>query len=108
MSDLRIYILRLLSKLYDRLKTIFIFFESVSHYSKIVVTSLSELDGLEIKVLRTRLFLDPNILFCFRLVLTAVLLASKVFNDTYFTNRYIAEVGGVTLANINDLERYFI
>mmetsp|Transcript_33186 Transcript_33186/g.41049 ORF Transcript_33186/g.41049 Transcript_33186/m.41049 type:complete len:97 (-) Transcript_33186:796-1086(-) len=31
-----------------------------------------------------------------------------MFNDTYYTNRYIAEVGGVTLANINDLERYFM
>ena len=42
------------------------------------------------------------------LVLSAVLLTSKVFNDTYYTNRYIAEVGGVTLANINDLEMYFM
>ena len=31
-----------------------------------------------------------------------------MFNDTYYTNKYIAEVGGVTLANINDLERYFV
>ena len=43
-----------------------------------------------------------------RLVLTAVLLASKMFNDTYYTNRYIAEVGGVSLANMNDLEKYFM
>ena len=41
-------------------------------------------------------------------MLTAVLLVSKMFNDVYYTNRYIGEVGGVTLANINDLERYFM
>ena len=41
-------------------------------------------------------------------MLTAVLLASKMFNDTYYTNRYIAEVGGVSLANMNDLEKYFM
>ena len=29
-------------------------------------------------------------------------------NDTYYTNEFIAQVGGVTLANINELERYFI
>lgn len=37
-----------------------------------------------------------------------MLLTSKMFNDTYYTNKYIAEVGGVSLANINDLERYFV
>ena len=31
-----------------------------------------------------------------------------MFNDTYFTNRYIAQIGGVSLANINELERYFM
>jgi len=31
-----------------------------------------------------------------------------MFNDTYYTNKYIAEVGGVSLANINDLERCFM
>ena len=43
-----------------------------------------------------------------RLILIGVLLTSKMFNDTYYTNKYISEVGGVTLANINDLERYFM
>ena len=33
----------------------------------------------------------------FRLILTAVLIASKMYNDTYYTNAYIASVGGVTL-----------
>ena len=43
-----------------------------------------------------------------RLILTTVLIASKMFNDTYYTNKYIAQVGGVTLQNINELEKFFI
>lgn len=31
-----------------------------------------------------------------------------MFNDTYYTNQYIAQVGGVTLKNINELERFFM
>ncbi len=31
-----------------------------------------------------------------------------MYNDTYYTNQYIAQVGGVTLPNINELERYFM
>jgi len=31
-----------------------------------------------------------------------------MFNDTYYTNKYIAQIGGVTLPNINELERYFM
>ena len=44
----------------------------------------------------------------FRLILTAVLVTSKMFNDTYYTNQYVASVGGVTLQNINQLERFFM
>ena len=53
-------------------------------------------------------FCSPSFSYHSRLVLTAVLLTSKMFNDTYYTNRYIAEVGGVTLENMNDLEKYFM
>ena len=42
------------------------------------------------------------------MILTTVLVASKMFNDTYYTNQYIAQVGGVTLKNINELERFFM
>ena len=31
-----------------------------------------------------------------------------MYNDTYYTNQYIAQVGGVNLPNINELERYFM
>ena len=44
----------------------------------------------------------------FRLILTTVLITSKMFNDTYYTNQFIAQVGGVSLPNINELERFFM
>ena len=47
-------------------------------------------------------------LLCSRLILTTVLIASKMFNDTYYTNQFIAQVGGVSLPNINELERFFM
>ena len=31
-----------------------------------------------------------------------------MFNDTYFTNKYIAQVGGVSLSNMNQLESFFM
>ena len=45
---------------------------------------------------------------CYRLILTTVLIASKMFNDTYYTNQFISQVGGVSLPNINELERFFM
>ena len=36
------------------------------------------------------------------------MLTSKVNNDHYYSNSFLAEVGGVSLANINDLELYFM
>ncbi len=52
--------------------------------------------------------LTTPLLILFRLILTTVLIASKMFNDTYYTNKYIAQVGGVSLQNINELETFFI
>ena len=43
-----------------------------------------------------------------RLILTAVLTTAKMYNDTYYTNQYVASVGGVSLQNINELERFFM
>lgn len=42
-----------------------------------------------------------------RLILTVVLLTSKMFNDIYYTNTYVAQIGGISLKNINQLEKYF-
>ena len=42
------------------------------------------------------------------MILTTVLIASKMYNDTYYTNQYIASVGGVSLHNINELERFYM
>ena len=37
-----------------------------------------------------------------------MLVVSKMYNDIYYTNQYIASVGGVTLHNINELERFYM
>ena len=42
------------------------------------------------------------------MILTTVLVTSKMFNDTYYTNQYIASFGGVTLRNMNELEAFFM
>ena len=31
-----------------------------------------------------------------------------MFNDTYYTNQYVSSVGGVSLQNMNQLERFFL
>ena len=36
-----------------------------------------------------------------RLVLTVVLIAAKILNDLYYTNAYVASIGGISLQNIN-------
>ena len=56
-------------------------------------------------IFESALTLDLNL---FRLILTSVLIVSKMFNDTYYTNKYIAQVGGVSLENMNELEGFFI
>ena len=52
--------------------------------------------------------LTPDLSILFRLILTSVLIVSKMFNDTYYTNKYIAQVGGVSLENMNELEGFFM
>ena len=56
-------------------------------------------------IFESALTLDLNL---FRLILTSVLIVSKMFNDTYYTNKYIAQVGGVSLENMNELEAFFM
>ena len=56
-------------------------------------------------IFEPQLTLDLNL---FRLILTSVLIVSKMFNDTYYTNKYIAQVGGVSLENMNELEAFFM
>ena len=51
---------------------------------------------------------NTNKILIYRLILTTVLVTSKMFNDIYYTNQYIASVGGVTLHNINELERFYM
>jgi hypothetical protein len=37
-----------------------------------------------------------------------VLITAKFYNDIFFANHYIAQVGGVTLQNLNELEEFFM
>lgn len=43
-----------------------------------------------------------------RLVLTAVVIAIKIHDDTYAHNTHYAAVGGVSLAELNELEKFFL
>lgn len=51
-------------------------------------------------------------LLCFllysRIVLTAVLLCSKFYNDVYYSNEQVAQLGGVHFREMNLLEGYFL
>mmetsp|Transcript_24932 Transcript_24932/g.49876 ORF Transcript_24932/g.49876 Transcript_24932/m.49876 type:complete len:205 (+) Transcript_24932:39-653(+) len=50
----------------------------------------------------------PTILNVHRLMLAAVLVASKFVDDKFSTNKYWAKVGGVSLAELNRLELEFL
>lgn len=43
-----------------------------------------------------------------RVVITAILLAAKFFDDAYYNNAYYAKVGGVLVEEINNLEVQFL
>lgn len=43
-----------------------------------------------------------------RLMITAVLVATKYFDDFYFKNTFYAKLGGVTIDLINELEIEFL
>ena len=43
-----------------------------------------------------------------RVVITAILLAAKFFDDAYYNNAYYAKVGGVHVAEMNNLETQFL
>ena len=46
---------------------------------------------------------------CYRLYLVALVVATKIYgNDRYCTNKYYAQVGGITTTEINALERKFL
>jgi len=46
--------------------------------------------------------------FIYRLILTAILLASKFYNDVFYGNHYVGYIGGVDLKEINILEKEFL
>ena len=43
-----------------------------------------------------------------RILLTSLLLAQKMFCDDHYTNQHFAKVGGISLAELNKLERKFL
>uniref|UniRef100_A0A6T9AUW3 Cyclin n=1 Tax=Noctiluca scintillans TaxID=2966 RepID=A0A6T9AUW3_NOCSC len=56
--------------------------------------------------------LHPEFTICslniHRLLVTAVMLAVKFFDDVYYSNAYYAKVGGVKLKEVNTLEAQFL
>ena len=42
-----------------------------------------------------------------RLILGAVLLISKFYNDVYYSNNYIASINGLPVRLVNEIERVF-
>lgn len=43
-----------------------------------------------------------------RLLLTALLLGAKYLDDDYYSNRFYAQIGGISLRELNALERNFV
>jgi len=43
-----------------------------------------------------------------RLILTSILIASKLFDDTTYNNKYFSHVGGVPLKELNNMEFAFL
>ena len=52
--------------------------------------------------------LTLNSLCVHRLILSAVAIAAKFFDDKYYKNSYYARVGGISVQEINTLERNFL
>lgn len=42
------------------------------------------------------------------MILIAILLCSKFYNDIFYGNHFVAHIGGVSLEEINQLEKEFI
>ena len=48
--------------------------------------------------------IKEQVYVCCRLLITGTMLACKFMDDRYFTNNYYAQVGGVSLQELNSLE----
>lgn len=60
------------------------------------------------RVVKLRPNFTVTVLNIHRLLITAVMLAAKFFDDVYYTNSFYACVGGVTLQELNHLEWQFL
>lgn len=67
------------------------------------------LAGIYIKrFLQARPDITVNALNVHLLILTALVTAAKYLDDTYYSNAYYANIGGVSLASINRMELEFV
>lgn len=46
--------------------------------------------------------------FVFRLVIGSVLVLTKFYNDVFYSNADIASIGGLTVEDLNRIERYLL
>lgn len=53
-------------------------------------------------------FSSLRVVSVFRLLLTALTLAAKYYDDCYYANKRYAEIGGVCTRELNSLEAYFL
>ena len=49
-----------------------------------------------------------DLVYFFRMIITAVLVVQKFYNDCFFGNQTIAMLGGITLKELNALEVVFL
>jgi hypothetical protein len=59
-----------------------------------------------IQIIKTSSIVFTNLVFR-RLILGAVLLISKFYNDVYYSNNYIASINGLPVRLVNEIERIF-
>ena len=60
------------------------------------------------QLLHPQVSIDPILTIHYRLILTSVTIAHKYYDDIYYNNRVIAELGGISVQELNQLEVEFL
>lgn len=60
------------------------------------------------RIIKLHTDITLSLLCIHRIIITAVMVAAKFFDDVYYSNEFYAKVGGVTTEEINELEIYFL
>jgi hypothetical protein len=89
-------------KFIDYIKRIF---KYLKPENSTIIISLMYIDIL-LNQKKDELFLTKNNIF--KIYLTAIVLAIKYNEDDFYDNNYISKVGGVSFAEMNNLEREFL